>query len=67
MKPIVIVVENGKIVMTPDEFKKHMSDAYNAGYIDGTNIYSNTTTLNVTDSNKWWECVTYCCDDSKEV
>lgn len=56
MKPIVIVVENGNIIMTPDEFKKHMNDAYNAGHSDGTSIFTSTTaTINAnTELNKWW-------------
>ena len=48
MKPIIIAINNGKISMTIDEFKKHIEDAYQQGYKDGS---SSLTTVN---DPFWW-------------
>ena len=48
MKPIIIMVENGKINMTFDEFKKHMDDSYQQGYRDASPI-----TFTNSNDNRW--------------
>ena len=58
MKHIIVFVEDGKIIMTPEEFKKHMDDAYYRGYSDASSI---TTTY--VNTSPWWEQV-QCCDDT---
>ena len=64
MKPIVIfkgVNSNGKIELTPEEFKKYVEDAYENGYKDG----NKTVTYAPTWTWTWpWTVptVTYCND-----
>ena len=38
MKPIIVPIEvvGGNVVMSMDEFKKHINDAYTQGYHDGS-------------------------------
>lgn len=38
MKPIIIEIKDNKIVMDVNEFKKHIEDAYNQGYKDGSSV-----------------------------
>ena len=52
MKPIIIAINDGKISMTVDEFKKHIEDAYQQGYKDGS---SSLTTVN---DPYWWRYLT---------
>ena len=53
MSPIIVFVENGKIVMTPNEFKTYMNEAYTKGYTDGSSItYSSTS-----NTTPWWETI----------
>ena len=57
MKPVIITLNsNGKVVMSVEEFKRHMDAAYNQGYSDGN---SAATTITATPYNqKWWYDVT---------
>lgn len=60
MKPIIVFVENGKIIMTPEEFKKHMDDAYQKGYSDASSINGTwTNTPSPRNPAGWWEKITY--------
>ena len=52
MKPIIIEIKDKKIVMDVNEFKKHIEDAYQQGYQDGSSI---STTA---DSPYWWRYLT---------
>lgn len=47
MKPIVITIQDNKIMMSIDEFKKHINDAYDQGFRDASSITSS-------QSNRWW-------------
>ena len=47
MKPIIITIQDNKIVMDVNEFKKHIDDAYNQGYRDASSI-------TCSQSNRWW-------------
>lgn len=53
MKPVIITLNSdGKVVMTADEFKRHMDSAYNQGWSDGN---CSGTTINYPYSpNQWW-------------
>lgn len=57
MKPVIITLNSdNKVVMSVEEFKRHMDAAYNQGYSDGN---SAATTLAATPYNKkWWYDVT---------
>lgn len=50
MKPIIIVVENGKVSITLAEFEKCIEDAYQQGRLDANNI----TTTPAYDEF-WWK------------
>jgi hypothetical protein len=53
MKPVIITLNSdGKVVMSVEEFKRHMDEAYNQGYTDGT--AASTTITYPYNSNKWW-------------
>ena len=53
MKPIVLVKDqDGKVVVTVDEIKKMVEDAYDDGYMDGS---SNRPTIVTTPAYpSWW-------------
>ena len=51
MKPIVITVQDNKILMDINEFKKHINDAYDQGFRDASSITSS-------QSNRWWNELT---------
>ena len=56
MKPVIITLNsNGKVVMSVEEFKRHMDSAYNQGYSDGQ---STTITTPYYGNQKWWYDVT---------
>ena len=57
MKPVIITLNSdNKVVMSVDEFKRHMDAAYNQGYSDGN---SAATTITATPYNqRWWYDVT---------
>lgn len=56
MKPVIITINSdGKVVMSVDEFKRHMDSAYNQGYSDGNSTHS-ITYLNA--NKPWWEDLT---------
>lgn len=63
MKPVIITLNSdNKVVMSVEEFKRHMDAAYNQGYSDGN---SAATTITTTPYNqKWWYDVT-CSNASK--
>lgn len=48
MKPIIITIQDNKVVMDINEFKKHIDDAYQQGYRDASSITCG-------QSNKWWD------------
>lgn len=52
MKPIIITIKDNKIVMDVNEFKKHIEDAYQQGYRDGS------PSLTTTNDPYWWRQVT---------
>ena len=52
MKPIIITIQDNKIIMDINEFKKHIDDAYNQGYRDASSITCSTST------NRWWNDLT---------
>ena len=57
MKPIIITVNSdNKVVMSVEEFKRHMDTACSKGYSDGCSTCSITTTPYY-DNNKWWKDV----------
>lgn len=57
MKPVIITLNsNGKVVMSVDEFKRHMDAAYNQGYSDGN--YTNATITAQPYNQRWWYDVT---------
>lgn len=56
MKPIIIAIKDNSVVMTIEEFKKYIDDAYHQGYRDASSI---TTTYN---DNQWWKYLT--CNES---
>ena len=53
MKPIIITIKDNNIVMSIDEFKKHIDDAYHQGYRDASSITSTT------NDNQWWKHLAY--------
>lgn len=62
MKPVIITLNSdNKVVMSVEEFKRHMDAAYNQGHSDGTMA---STTINYPSNahNKWWYDVT--CNDT---
>lgn len=59
MKPIVIAVENGKIVLTKEQFEKYLSDAYEEGKRDGTVTVPYLPT-NFPSDNPYKPYVTWC-------
>ena len=66
MKPVIITLNSdNKIVMSVEEFKRHMDAAYNQGYSDGCSTSSITTQPYY---DKWWYGVTAAitnCSDAK--
>ena len=59
MKPIVLFKDNNnKIVITADEIKQMIEDAYNDGYRDGSARYINVSSPIVTtpyyEKSPWW-------------
>ena len=52
MRPIVITIKDDNVVMSVDEFKKYIEDAYQQGYRDGS---PSLTTVN---DPYWWRRVT---------
>ena len=57
MKPIIIEIKDKQIVMDVNEFKKHIEDAYQQGYKDGSSISTITY-----DDPYWWRKITFCGD-----
>lgn len=53
MKPIIIEINDNKIVMDVNEFKKHIEDAYNQGYKDGSSVGTV-----IYDDPYWWRRLT---------
>lgn len=54
MKPVIITLNSdNKVVMSVEEFKRHMDEAYNQGYSD-----SSITATPYYGNNKWWYGVT---------
>ena len=53
MKPVIITLNSdNKVVMSIEEFKRHMDSAYNQGWSDGN---CSGTTINYPYSpNQWW-------------
>lgn len=49
MKPIIIEIKDNKIVMDVNDFKKHIEDAYNQGYKDGSSVGTV-----IYDDPYWW-------------
>ena len=59
MKPVIITLNSdGKVVISVDEFKRHMDAAYNQGYTDGQ--YSSITITTYNNTNQWWKDVAVC-------
>ena len=57
MKPVIITLNSdNKVVMSVEEFKRHMDAAYNQGHSDGT--IASTTITYPSNANKWWYDVT---------
>lgn len=56
MKPIIITIKDNNVVMSIEEFKKHINDAYHQGYQDGSLTLSNA------NDNHWWKYLT--CNDT---
>ena len=60
MKPVIITLNSdNKVVMSVEEFKRHMGSAYNQGYSDGQ---STTITTPYYGNQRWWTDIT--CSDS---
>lgn len=58
---IIATKENGKIVMTEEEFRKYIQDSYNEGYEEGKRSNSNFTwPLNTTPYPAEPLPITYC-------
>ena len=56
MKPVIITLNSdGKVVMSVDEFKRHMDNAYNQGYSDGNSSHS---IAYYNAPKNWWEDLT---------
>lgn len=57
MKPVIITLNSdNKVVMSVEEFKRHMDAAYNQGHSDGT--MASATITYPSNANKWWYDVT---------
>ena len=56
MKPVIITLNlDNKVVMSVEEFKRHMDAAYNQGYSDGNSAVAIASTPY---NQKWWYDVT---------
>ena len=59
MKPVIITLNSdNNVVMSVDEFRRHMDSAYNQGWSDGNSSLTTISTTPYYGNQRWWTDVT---------